>query len=298
MTPKTARSYSAKGKKKELSWLCFVASITLTVIQNNAESGPEWSFSRLGFLSLACCHSLHATRHEDRSPPHLSLKKGGRYYTYFNKEQHSVRVRRMHSILAPTLSSRVSLRLWFNSEPSFLRLQSTDSETASLLGLLSAGIRWARGYSARCRHCGAIPLCALHGRLGSCCYSQRLLVRLPGTSLTHHLVSGELWVLLPTRLAGDRGTALPFSNVQIGPPPHREFGPEGIGAGYLIRDALALWFSFLFFFWLPFFPTCSVLPSRGNYDLSWGRGGGVVGQQICLLPHSLANLLTNLRRDF
>lgn len=154
MTPKTARSYSAKGKKKEFSWLCFVASVTLTVIKNNAESGPEWSFSRLGFLSLACCHSLCATRHEDRSPPHPSLKKGGRYYTYFNKQPHSVRVRRMHSILAPTLSSRVSLSMWFNSEPWFLRLQSTDSETASLLGLLSAGIWWARVYSARCRHCG------------------------------------------------------------------------------------------------------------------------------------------------
>lgn len=298
MTPKTARSYSAKGKKTAFSWLCFVASVTLTVIKNNAESGPEWSFSRLGFLSLACCHSLRATRHEDRSPPHLSLKKGGRYYTYFNKQQHSVRVRTMHSILAPTLSSRVSLSMWFNSEPWFLRLQSTDSETASLLGLLSAGIWWARVYSARCRHCGGNSTLCSSRPPGIVLLFPRLLVRLPGTSLTHHLVSGELWVLLPTRLAGDRGTALPFSNVQICPPPHREFGPQGIGAGYLLRDALALWFSFLFFFWLPFFPTCSFLPSRGSYDLSWGRGGGVVGQQICLLPHSLANLLTNLRRDF
>ena len=29
----------------------------------------------LGFLPLACCHPLHATRHEDRSLPHLSLSQ-------------------------------------------------------------------------------------------------------------------------------------------------------------------------------------------------------------------------------
>lgn len=35
---------------KEFSWLCFVASISLTVIENNPESGPELSLSLLGFL--------------------------------------------------------------------------------------------------------------------------------------------------------------------------------------------------------------------------------------------------------
>lgn len=31
--------------------------------------------SLLGFLPLARCHALHATRHGDRSPPHLSLSQ-------------------------------------------------------------------------------------------------------------------------------------------------------------------------------------------------------------------------------
>lgn len=64
-----------REKNKGFSWLCFVASISLTVIKNNADSGSEWSLSLLGFLPLAGCHSLHTTRHEDRSPPHLSLSK-------------------------------------------------------------------------------------------------------------------------------------------------------------------------------------------------------------------------------
>lgn len=64
-----------RKKKKEFSWLCFVASISLTVMKNNADGRSELSPSLLGFLPLACCHPLHATRHEDRSPPHLSLSQ-------------------------------------------------------------------------------------------------------------------------------------------------------------------------------------------------------------------------------
>lgn len=42
MTPKQPDPIQQKEKKKkEFSWLCFVASISFTVIQNNAESGPE-----------------------------------------------------------------------------------------------------------------------------------------------------------------------------------------------------------------------------------------------------------------
>lgn len=142
--PQTARSYLAKEgkKKKEFSWLCFVVSISLTVIKNNAESGPELSFSLLGFLPLACCHSLHATRHEDRSPPHPSLKKGAGYYRYFNESNIPYELGGCIQVLAPALVSCVSLSMLFNSKPWFLHLSSTDSETASLLPL-SGGIRWA-----------------------------------------------------------------------------------------------------------------------------------------------------------
>ena len=103
----------------------------------------------------------------------------------------------------------------------------------------------------------------------------RHLVRLPGTSLTGQKSPPwlwELWVLLPTRFAGDKGIALLFSNVQVYALLHLESGQEK-GCRNLLRDVLDLWFSFfLLSFWLPLFPTSSFLPSQGIFLSTLGRG--------------------------
>lgn len=126
------RERERETERKEFSWLCSAASISLTVVKNNAESGPEGSFL-LGFLPLACCQPQHATKHGGRSPPRPSLTKGGRRYVSFNGSHIPQELGDCVPVLAPALLSCVSLSVLFNSEPWFLHLSSPGSEPASPL---------------------------------------------------------------------------------------------------------------------------------------------------------------------
>lgn len=77
---------------------------------------------------------------------------------------------------------------------------------------------------------GDIRFCALQGQPGSCCCSPATgwdCLGLP----CHHVGPGDACILLTPGLPGDRGVALPLSNVhsflgEICLPLHQEFGPE------------------------------------------------------------------------
>lgn len=130
--PPDSRILIIKGRKtKTFPRLCSVASISLTVVQNNADRGSELSLSLLGFLPLACCHLMRATRHEDRSPPHLSLSQETDSISSVTESNIAYCLGECIRALAPTLLS-LSLSTLLNQRLVFLPLLRTDSEAASL----------------------------------------------------------------------------------------------------------------------------------------------------------------------
>lgn len=304
--PPSSQILFSKGSEKEFSWLCFIASISLTVIKNNAESGPELSFPLLRFLPLACCHSLRGTRDEDRSHHliHLPRKRIGILYNLMG-EQQNIRVRGMCS--SPHSNCCRAVCPWARhllQSPGFFMHSVQIRTLPPSSGHCPPG-GWARhgGCSAQCpytsptlgwEHYTSVSFRATWDHVAVPSHWVRI-------TLSRQTLPHEPWGTLgfvTYELPGDKGIALPFSNIlnyleEIRLPLHQAFGHNDGVQGPLLKGCIGTYPT-------PpiFFPLAPSLPAWGILEQERASTIGRDKPFPCSLPYVLANLLTNVRRCF